>query len=210
MGSDLKLKEIKIFISHPNDTEDECQIIKGIINQETANNFSRFNYKFIPICWKDTSFPGYGRPQDRINPLIQDPKCKLVIIVLWTRFGSQTGKSTSGVEEEYEMALTKSKEIMIYFSDCLINPSKVCPNQLAKVKVFKERITNERKLMYWEFDDKEKFEAEFRKHFTAWGHNFIRAEPWKEFPILTKKTAISHKISKAQIKDKLRSITKGF
>lgn len=209
IGLDPKLKEIKIFISHSADTEDECQIIKRIINQETSNTFSRYGYKFNPICWQDVSSPGSGRPQDRINPYIKDPKCRLLIFVLWTRFGSPTGKADSGVEEEYEMALELPKEIMIYFSNRLINPSDIDTDQLARVKSFKKRIKEEKELMYWEFSEKEEFEDKFRNHFSNWGHNLIK-KTGVEFTILTKQAAKSHKIPKEQIKNELRSIKKGF
>lgn len=209
IGLDPKLKEIKVFISHSADTEDECQIIKRIINQETSNTFSRRGYKFNPICWQNVSSPGSGRPQDRINPYIKDPKCRLLIIVLWARFGSPTGKADSGIEEEYEMALELSKEIKIYFSNRFLRPSDIDTNQLAKVKAFKKRIKEEKILMYGEFSEIEEFEDKFRNHFSDWGHDFIKKTE-VEFTILTKQAAKSHKIPKKQIRDELRSIKKGF
>lgn len=82
------MKEINIFISFASDAEKECDLIKKIIRQGTDNYFSEDGYNFKPMCWRDV-LPGLGHPQEeKIDPIIAEPSCRLVIIILKNKLGT--------------------------------------------------------------------------------------------------------------------------
>lgn len=185
----MKSEEITIFISHTDETGKECAIVKSIVNRLTQRHFSRYDYKFNPMCWKDIS-PGVGDPQkDKIDPYIMDSNCKLVVMIFWTIYGSLQNNAESGMEHEYELARNCGKEIWPYFSDCKIRPSQIQPEQLAKVKELKEKISRET-LHGGDYRTEREFKQKFETHFTDWVYdNYIEING---------------------LQDKFRSQTRGF
>lgn len=205
------MKEITVFISHPSDVEKECKQIKDIIQEQTRLHFYKHNFQFIPKCHVTHSFPDKGRPQDIINPLIEDEKCELVVTILWAKFGSDTGKFSSGIEEELKVALMHSKDIKIYFLDFPIKPSKIELSQLARVLDFKEKIIKEKNFYFAKVEGRKKLLEKFKEDFSNWGYKYIESggtkiqATKKEFrPVRAPK-----KIRKG-IKDKFLESSKGF
>ena len=91
----MKSEEITIFISHTDETKEECDIVKSVVNDLTQDHFSKHGYRFNPICWKDVP-PGVGDPQkDKIDPYITDSNCKLVVMIFWTRYSSLQNNAES-------------------------------------------------------------------------------------------------------------------
>ena len=89
---------------------------------------------------------------------------------MWGRFGSPTRRAESGTEEEFNRALSRWKDsperirIMFYFKNADIPFNEIEPEQIAKVKAFKERISSEG--VYGEFQDAEEFRTKARMHLT--------------------------------------------
>jgi len=202
------LKEFFIFIAHPRDVKKECSIIKNIISEETINHFRHTDYAFRSICWEDDAPAGAGRPQDKINPLVEESV--LVIIVLWTIFGSTTGREPSGIEEEYKLACELSISILLFFSDCKLHPSSIDPKQLSMVRAFKAKIEKEKKLLYIKYITEEEFYKKFRRQFSTWAHDFIKDEETKKIQIDMVKRPDEKKVSKKEVEKLLQSKTKGF
>jgi hypothetical protein len=73
-----------------------------------------------------------------INRYIVDD-CDLLVGVFWTRLGSPTGKADSGTIEEIERVGKAGKPIMLYFSSVQVDPDKIDPDQINKLKQFKEK-----------------------------------------------------------------------
>lgn len=170
----MKSEEITIFISHADETKEECATVKSVVNELTQDHFSRYGYELNPICWKDV-LPGVGDPQkDKIDPYIIDSNCKLVVMIFWTRYGSLQNNSKSRMEHEYELARKYQKEIWPYFSDCKIRPSRIQPKQLGRVKELKERISRET-LHGGDYLTKGEFKQKFKAHFTKWVYRYIEA-----------------------------------
>ncbi len=67
--------------------------------------------------------------------------------MFWTRFGTPTARAESGTIEEFERARSrweedpKSIDVMFYFKDEPIAPSKIEPDQLGKVQQFRKSIS---------------------------------------------------------------------
>lgn len=159
----MELKPIKIFISHAEDTKKECEIAKKIINQESELHYEKEGYKLVPFSWEDLR-RGTGDPQeDLIDPEIKHPECKLVVMILWTRFGSPTPRFESGMHHEYNMVKEAKKNILIFFGNKDIKPFNINPEQLKKVQIFKSEVENERYCGHGGlFEDEEDFREKFR------------------------------------------------
>jgi len=85
------------------------------------------------------------------------------------KIGSQTKIAESGTVEEFERAYKKytkdknSVDIMVYFKDQAIPPSKMDFEQLQKIQNLKKQL-GEKGGLYWTFDNTEDFESLLRSH----------------------------------------------
>lgn len=104
------------------------------------------------LGWEDT-LPGAGRPQALINDDVDN--CDLFIGILHMRWGSPSGRFSSGFEEEFERAINRwressTPEIWLFFKRVddarLGDPGP----QLGKVLAFKEAQTASGELFYKE------------------------------------------------------------
>ena len=75
---------------------------------------------------------------------------------MWSRYQLEPGRAGSGTVEEFQNAKQRhdadpaSVRIMFYFKDAPIAPSEIDPEQLARVKSFKESLGEEGAL-HWKF-----------------------------------------------------------
>ncbi len=79
-------------------------------------------YHLEAIGWEET-LPSVGRPQELINADLIE--CDLFIMALWEKWGTDSGKYSSGTEEEYFVALEQFKksgkpEIWLLFKEITI------------------------------------------------------------------------------------------
>ena len=161
-------REIKIFISFASDAENELNKMKRIIEEETENHFSHDRYIFKPICWRDIP-PGLGPPQkDKIDPVIIDQNCRLVIIILKNRLGTKYDNGETGIEHEYDLARKSSKEVYIYDCDFIVKRSQIDPEQLKMVNGFLQKAGN--KGLIKKIDSPEKLSHVFRSNFAEWAN----------------------------------------
>jgi len=169
------MKDIKVFMCHASDAEEEYKIIKDIIFEENDNHFVEIGYRFNPFCWRDIP-PGLGHPQvDKIDPFILDSDCRLIILIIKNRLGTMYEEGKTGIEHEYELAKKLSKEIMIFHCDFLIRPSEIEPEQLKIVDEFILRVKSEG-LIEDRISTKEDFKKIFRSKFSLWARKFIDSE----------------------------------
>ena len=115
----------------------------------------RFGWHVELLGWEDT-LPGHSRPQDLINKDVDT--CDLFIGILWCRWGQETGKYSSGFEEEFTRAQTRrrdtgSPEIWLFFKAVEEERLKDPGDQLKRVLNFKEVITSNKELMFKGFSN---------------------------------------------------------
>ena len=65
-------------------------------------------------------------------------KCDLLVGVFWTRIGTETEQYLSGTVEEIERHIAAGKPAMLYFSSQPVALDTVDPDQIARLKQFKE------------------------------------------------------------------------
>ena len=96
---------LNLFLASPSDVTVERAMADDVV--ATVNKLIRLLGWQIDIHkWEDTS-PAFGRPQAKINPMVDE--CDLFIGLLWERWGQPSGEFSSGFEEEYERARTRRK-----------------------------------------------------------------------------------------------------
>jgi hypothetical protein len=209
------IQPIKVFLASPGDVTDERLAVRSIVQEENSNHFIRDGYELHVIGWDTDSSPGKGQPhpQGRINPLISE--CQLFIGIFWVRYGSPTGESASGTEEEYNCALdllSKPElplcDIKIYFCDRPLKPSNIDPHQLIKVNEFKKKIQEKDRLLTGTILDIDQFKIDFRRHLNEWFQKYIQCGGDKKLFIKTEPQ--KPVFSEESLSSKFKSMTKGF
>ena len=123
-----------------------------------------------PICWEDT-LPGFGRPQKLINEDVK--KAGLCVMLLWKRWGTQTGNYSSGFEEEYELARVLHKEkgrpdTWLFFravpQEMMADPGP----QLNKVIRFRKKVEKERGCFYKHYEVPVDWEKLLTEYLCRW------------------------------------------
>lgn len=196
-------REIKrVFIASPSDVRREREIFRDVIEQVNSESGERLKIRLEALGWEDT-MPGKGRPQALINKDIENSD--LVIFVLWKRWGSRTGKYSSGFEEEFELANKLNvenrgrPEILLYFrsisSDMLADPGA----QLAKVIEFRNKIEEEKNFLYQQYETEDQWRDLFREHLYGWLHKTLPTASASMLPAVAnaKLTELKQSLDKA-------------
>lgn len=160
------VKQYQVLISTPSDVQEELKSVEKVIDNFNRT-FGLYNgIALLPVHWSKDVFPqSGGRPQSLINSQIVN-ESDFVISVLWTRFGTPTGKYDSGTEEEIEIMLREGKQGFLYISNRSVPLDKVDYSQYEKIKEFKGKYKG--KGLYWEYDSIEEFEKILYNHLTKY------------------------------------------
>ena len=168
---------VSLLISSPSDVSPEREQLETVIAELNATWSRSLGVRLEPIRWETHSRPGFGAdPQDVLNNQLPSDY-DVFLGILWGRIGTPTPRAKSGTLEEFEQALARhrqdphSVEIMIYFKDAPIPPSKIDTSQLAQVQEFRELLGNMGGL-YSEFDDAAAFESSVRAHLSSIAQKF--------------------------------------
>ena len=170
---------LSIFLASPSDVTNERNRLADAIYEWNKTWARNLGVRLEVIRWEDEAYPGVGvDAQDVINQqLPQD--YDLFVGIMWSRFGTPTTRAGSGTAEEFDRALQMNRlgldkpNILFYFKDTPIPPSKIDSDQLMKLQSFKQRLKNEG-ILHWEFADSDQFEKLVTLHLTrcvqSWRH----------------------------------------
>ena len=149
---------IRIFVGAPTDVNSEREIIKKVIDMmnKVYKGTEYPQFELIKVGTDVRSDFGSGlEAQDVIDSQI-DEAYDLFIGILWKKFGSQTRDFDSGTQQEFENALKSKASVMFYFSNLPVSPDDIIPEQLAKIRDFKNEIKDEG--LYFEYSTLDEFE----------------------------------------------------
>lgn len=161
----------RIFVASPSDTKQEREALERIVSQLNLTLANSHNARIELIKWETHASPGFGQdPQDVINNSMPDDY-DIFIGIMWGRFGSLTNRAGSGTEEEFLNAYKRFKnkgdvKIMFYFNNFPIPVDEIDPDQISKMKEFKNSL-GEKGGLYWDYNDLDEFENFVRMHITS-------------------------------------------
>ncbi len=162
-------KIINVFIASPSDLSNERQKLRNIVERINKVFGKRRDIQIELFGWEDT-LPSFKRPQEQINKDVEI--CDLFIGVLWKRWGTDSGKFSSGFEEEFNLARDRKivgepLDVWLLFksvdNDLLQDPGE----QLKKVLEFKKNQIDSKELLFKEFKSTEEFNSTIHDDLTA-------------------------------------------
>lgn len=163
---------LQVFAASPSDVQEERDALEGIVAEVNQMRASASGIRLELVRWETHSRPGFGADaQDVLNRQLPDDY-DIFLGILWTRFGTPTGRADSGTEEEFNRAFERfhrdphSISIMMYFKEGLISPNAIDPEQLAAVRRFRNRIKDLGGLVS-SFRTTEEFQALLRAHLAS-------------------------------------------
>jgi len=159
-------RPLRIFIASPGDLNEERNIFVDVLSEVNTIKAHSYGYHLEPIGWEET-LPGIGRPQALINEELIT--CDLFIMLLWERWGTESGKYSSGTEEEYNVALEqneklKKPDIWLFFKNIVSEPN----HDIDKILEFRRKIEEEKSIFYKPFRDISQWRSLLRKLMCAW------------------------------------------
>lgn len=167
---------LQVFVASPSDVSEERKLLEGVIDELNRTWADSLGVTYRLYGFGLNVAPGFGvEPQAVINSQIPS-EYDVFVGIFWGRIGSPTQNFSSGTVEEFERALaryelTGTPEIMIYFKDAPLSPSKIEPGQLEKLLSFKAELTS-RGGLYSTFEDQDGFEASLRSHLSVVARKF--------------------------------------
>jgi hypothetical protein len=167
----------QVFVASPSDVADERKVLEDVITQLNQIWSSSLGIIFELVKWETNVHPTFSTdPQAAINEQI-GLNYDVFIGIFWGRIGTPTPRADSGTLEEFHRAYKQFAankafpEIMIYFKDAAIQPSKIDTEQLQRVKDFRESLAGKGGL-YSMFEDQAGFESSLRSHLSALAQKF--------------------------------------
>ena len=170
----VDLKGYRVFIATPGGLDEERKAFRAVINDHNEMDAFKRGVCFIPVGWEIT-LGGVGRPQELINQELR--QCDYFILILWDRWGTPTGTGTysSGTEEEYTVALNclndiafPMRDIVVFFRAVDVRMLSDPGVQLQKVLDFKKKLEEEKRLLFYTYDEISLFEKRLRYHLAKW------------------------------------------
>ena len=171
---------LQVFVASPSDVTEERKMLDSVIHELNVTWSRSLGVSFEVVKWETNARPGFGvDPQAVINAQIADDY-DVFVGIFWARLGSPTNRAASGTVEEFERAFARfqrtgaSPEIMLYFKDAPISPSRIDSAQLAALHAFRSSLSGKGGL-YSTFEDVDGFEASVRTHLSAIAQKFVSA-----------------------------------
>ena len=172
---------LQVFVASPDDVLEERQILEDVISEWNLTWSGTQKVRLELLKWETHTYPAIGKDtQDVVNQQIGE-NYDTFLGIMWGRFGSPTNQAGSGTEEEFNRAYSRLKtapgsvQIMFYFKDAGIPPSKMDPEQLPKVLAFKSKIAAEYGGLYHEFEAGEDFRTKTRIHLSKVVQDWLKA-----------------------------------
>jgi hypothetical protein len=82
--------------------------------------------------------------------------------IFYARFGSPTGVSDSGTEEEIRRSIRRGKKVMVYFADLPASKRNKARHEVKRIEKFKDKLGQD--AIYHTYTDMPAFEEAFRQH----------------------------------------------
>lgn len=171
----IKISGRVVFLASPGNMARERAVCRKLIRDFNEQLGEAEQVTFLLRAWEDMP-GGVGRPQERINPKLDD--CDFMILVLGDRWGSPPatdGLYSSGTEEEFHRCLDLLAQPDGIMRDLLVLFETLDPErlrdpgpQLLKVMNFRDSLEKSKALQYVSYDSDESFGAAIGKKLAEW------------------------------------------
>ncbi|TSD56596.1 hypothetical protein FFI97_020510 [Variovorax sp. KBS0712] len=168
---------LRVFVASPSDVGSERSLLESVLRELNQAWSQTLGVMFELVKWETSVRPAFSSdPQAAINEQIGEDY-DVFVGIFWGRLGTATPRASSGSVEEFERAHKRfvatggSPEILLYFKDAPIAPSKIDIKQLESVQIFKGSLAP-RGGLYFSFDDLSSFESSLRSHLAAIAQKF--------------------------------------
>ena len=164
------VSKVAIFVGSPGDVAEERKIVSQTVDDL---NVSLASWRGIVLelkRWETHVWPGFGKDaQDVINERVG--QYDIFVGIFWNRFGTPTGRSSSGTAEEFERAYNmwkthKRPALMLYFRRSPVDLSSLeeiqQKQQLLEFKQSLQRLG----ALFREYSDLDEFRRLLLVHLT--------------------------------------------
>jgi hypothetical protein len=159
---------VRLFVASPTDTAVEKRIIQATIEDLNRTYGRDEGFRIDLLDWKTDAYPSIGADgQDVINRQIGD--YDVLLGLMSTRYGSPTGRASSGTVEEFDRAWARFIEqpdtvrIMFYFHDAEVRLSAIDAYELLQIQRFRRRL-QELGVLHWTYNDPNELAIQLRNH----------------------------------------------
>ena len=98
---------ITVLVASPSDLEPERSRLEEVIREFNIVWSKNLCLRLELVKWETHGFPGIGEDaQDVLNRQLGDDY-DVFLGMMWTKFGTPTGRAGSGTEEEFNRALAR-------------------------------------------------------------------------------------------------------
>ena len=185
---------LSVFVASPDDVAEERNRLEDVIRELNKTWSRSLGVRLDLIRWETEVSPGFGAdPQAVINAQIPQDY-DLFIGLMWYRFGTPTGRSDSGTFEEFMRAKERRDadpdklQLMIYFKDAPVPPSKIDPGQIEKIFNFRKNL-GKAGCLYGSFMSVDEFEKLVRGHMSRYIQKWTN--PKSLTPVEDKRVALA-------------------
>ncbi len=161
---------VRLFVASPTDTAAEKRIIQATIEDLNRTYGRDEGFHIDLLDWKTDAYPGIGADgQDVINRQIGE--YDVFLGLMSTRYGSPTGRASSGTVEEFDRAWARFIEqpetvrIMFYFHDPEVRLSAIDAYELLQIQRFRRRL-QELGVLHWVYNDPNELGIQLRVLYT--------------------------------------------
>lgn len=171
----IPLTGYRVFIASPGGLQEERNAFREALVAFNEDHAVPKGAIFLPIGWENAP-GGLGRPQDKINPLLM--ACDYCVVLFHNRWGMPPAADScygSGTEEEFYTAVECKRDegkdmsaVVLLFKAVDENQLGDPGPQLAKVLDFKNKLEEERTILFENFDDVRSFERKLVRHLGTW------------------------------------------
>ena len=164
-----QFQKLRVFVASPRDVVEERRRLSSVIEELNRSIAKDKGLVLELIRWETHATPDMGRPQEIISRQIG--QYDILIGIMWKRFGTHTGLSGSGTQEEFDFAYrywkkTGKPRIMFYFNQASYTLSSIEEvEQVRKVLDFRKQL--EQHGLIWEYNSPDDFERTVREHLTS-------------------------------------------
>ena len=164
-----QFQKLRVFVASPRDIEEERRRLSSVIDELNRSVAKDKGLVLELIRWETHATPDMGRPQEIISRQIG--KYDIFIGIMWKRFGTHTGLTQSGTQEEFGLAYrywkkTGRPRIMFYFNQASYTFRSIEEvEQVRKVLDFRKQL--EQHGLIWEYNGPDDFERTVREHLAS-------------------------------------------